>query len=181
MASFLLRLTNGGSDSDEDFFVRGVPVDILEAKCELKKMQGIDLLRMVMDQKLSKCLIGGMTCGYSLLYKGVRFCVSEVMNKGCVIERLEQWEKFYPEKGGNNDFPTLLRTSGLEPLSPGKHSEKFKVYYKDDQTQSVVYLGTVIERRKKERGNNLGDLLKKATKEYSNHVPDPSKIFLLAY
>jgi hypothetical protein len=43
----------------------------------------------------------------------------------------------------------------------------------------MVYLGTVIERRKKERGNNLGDLLKKAAMEYSNHVPDSSKVFLL--
>jgi hypothetical protein len=142
-------------------------------------MRGVDLFRIVMDQKLSKCLVGEMTCGYSLLYKGIRFCVSEVMGKGCLIERLRQWEKFYPEKGRSNDFPTLLRTSGPEPLSPGKHSGKFKVYYKDDQTQSMIYLGTVIERRKKERGNNLGDLLKKATREYSNHVPDPSKIFLL--
>jgi hypothetical protein len=45
----------------------------------------------------------------------------------------------------------------------------------------LVYVGTVIERRKKERGNNLGDLLKKAKKEYSNYVPDSSKIFLLSY
>jgi hypothetical protein len=43
----------------------------------------------------------------------------------------------------------------------------------------MVYLGTVMERRRKERGNNLGDLLKKAAAEYSNRVQDPSKIFLL--
>jgi hypothetical protein len=156
-------------------------VDILEAKCELKKMRGIDLFKMAMDQKLSKCLVGGMTCGYSLLYEGIRFCVSEIMGKGCLIERLGQWEKFYPEEGGINDSPALLQTSGSEPLSPGKNSGEFKVYYKDDLRQSMVYLGTVIERRKKERGNNLGDLLKKATKEYSDYVPDPSKIFLLGY
>jgi hypothetical protein len=154
-------------------------VDILEAKCELKKMRGIDLFRMVMDQKLSKCLVGGIACGYSFLYKGIRFCVSEIMGKGCLIERLGQWEKFYPEKGGINDFPVLLQTSGPEPLLPGKHSGEFKVYYKDSLTQSMVYVGTIIERRKKERGNNLGDLLKKAIREYSNDVPDPSKIFLL--
>jgi hypothetical protein len=45
----------------------------------------------------------------------------------------------------------------------------------------MVYLGTVIERRRKERGNNLGDLLKKAAMEYSKDVSDPSKIFLLGY
>jgi len=155
-------------------------VDFLEARRELKKMRGIDLFNMEMDQKLSKCLVGGMTCGYSMLYKGIRFCVSEVMGKGCLIERLGQWEKFYPEKRGTNDYYPFLQT-GSEELSPGKNSGEFKVYYKDDLTQSMVYLGRVIERRKKERGNNLGNLLKKATKEYSDYVPDPSKIFLLGY
>ena len=156
-------------------------MDFIEARRELKKMRGIDLFNMVMDQKLSKCLVGGMTCGYSMLYKGIRFCVSEVMGKGCLIERLGQWEKFYPEKGEINGFPALLQTSGSELSSPGENSGEFKVYYKNHLTQSMVYLGTVIERRKKERGNNLRDLLKKATKEYSDSVPDSSKIFLLGY
>jgi ribosomal protein L13E len=43
----------------------------------------------------------------------------------------------------------------------------------------MVYLGTVVERRRRERENNLRDLLKKALKEYSDYVKDPSKIFLL--
>lgn len=143
------------------------------------KMRRKNLLRMVMDQRLSKCLIGGMTCGYSLLYKGIRFCVSEVLGKGCLVERLEEWEKFYPEKRISQVSPSLLPILGAEPLSPDKRSGELKVYYRDGLTHSMVYLGTVVERRKRERGNNLGDLLKKAEKEYSNHVPDPSKIFLL--
>lgn len=154
-------------------------MDILEAKYELKKMPRENLFKMVMDQKLSKCIVGGKTCGYSLLYKGVHFCVSEVLGKGCLVERLGQWEKFYPEKGINEVSPALLPILGAEPLPPGKKSMEFKVYYRNDLTHSMVYLGTVIERRKKERGNNLGDLLKKAAKEYSHYVPDPSKIFLL--
>ncbi len=165
----------------QGFSLKGAPVDILEAKRELKEMRGINLFRIVMDQKLSKCLVGGITCGYSLLYKEIRFCLSEIMGKGCLIERLGQWERFYPEKGGINDFPALLQTSEPVPLSPGKNSGEFRVYYKDGLTQSMVYLGTVIERRKRERGNNLGDLLKKAIKEYSNYAPDLSKIFLLGY
>ncbi len=154
-------------------------MDILEAKCELMKMHRENLLNMVMDQKLSKCLVGGMTCGYSLLYKGIRFCVSEVLGKGCLVERLGEWEKFYPEKRISKGSSNLLPILGAEPLSPDKKFGEFKVYYRDGLTHSMVYLGTVIERRKKERGNNLGDLLQKAAKEYSNYVPDPSKIFLL--
>ena len=64
-------------------------------------------------------------------------------------------------------------------LSAGKKPVEFKVYHREDPTRSMVYLGTVIERRRKERGSNLNDLLKKAIKEYSDYVENPSKIFLL--
>jgi hypothetical protein len=37
----------------------------------------------------------------------------------------------------------------------------------------------IIERRRKERGDNLNGLLTKAIKQYSNQVEDPSAIFLL--
>ena len=156
-------------------------MDILEAKRELQKMRTGHLFRMLMNQKLSKCLVGGKTCGYFLLYKGIRFCVSEILGKGCLLERLEQWEKFFPEKETLNGPHALLPRLEASPSSLGKNSGEFKVYYRDDLTRCMVYLGTVIERRKKERGNNLGDLLKKAAKDYSNDVPDPSKIFLLGH
>lgn len=154
-------------------------MDILEAKRELQKMRARNLFKMTMDQKLSRCLVGGRTCGYSLLYRGIRFCVSEVLGKGCLLERLGEWERFFPEQETPHGPHALLpRLEAVFP-SPGKNCGEFKVYYRDDLTRSIVYLGTVIERRRKERGNNLGDLLKKATTEYSNHVRDLSKIFLL--
>lgn len=154
-------------------------MDILEAKRELQKMPTGNLFKIAMDQKLSKCLVGGRTCGYSLLYKGIRFCVTEILGKGCLLERLGEWEKFFPEKETLKGPHALLPRLEAVPPSPGKNSGEFKVYYRDGLTRRMVYLGTVIERRRKERGNNLGDLLKKAAMEYSNHVPDPSKIFLL--
>jgi hypothetical protein len=154
-------------------------MDILEAKRELQRMRTGNLIEMAMDQKLSKCLVGGRTCGYSLLYKGIRFCVSEVLGKGCLLERLGEWEKFFPEKETLNGPRTLLPRLETVPSSLGKNCGEFKVYYRDNLARCMVYLGTVIERRRKERGNNLKDLLKKAATEYSNHVPDPSKIFLL--
>jgi len=154
-------------------------VDILEAKRELQKMRMGNLFEMAMDQKLSRCLVGGRSCGYSLLYKEIRFCVSEILGKGCLLERLGQWETFFPEKEPLNGPHAFLPRLEAVPSSPGKKFGEFKVYYRDDLTRSMVYLGTVIERRRKERGNNLRDLLKKAAKEYSNHVPDPSRIFLL--
>jgi hypothetical protein len=43
----------------------------------------------------------------------------------------------------------------------------------------MVFLGKIIERRRKERGNNFKDLLFKAKQDYSPRVKDPSAIFLL--
>jgi hypothetical protein len=155
-------------------------MDILAAKHELQKMRARNLFKMAMDQKLSRCLVGGRTCGYSLLYRGIRFCVSELLGKGCLLERLREWERFFPEQETPRGLHALLpRLEAVLPSS-GRNCGEFKVYYRDDLTHSVAYLGTVIERRRKERGNNLGDLLKKATTEYSDRVRDPSKIFLLA-
>jgi len=156
-------------------------MDILEAKRELQKMQARSLFKMAMDQKLSGCLVGGRTCGHSLLYRGIRFCVSELLGKGCLLERLGEWERFFPEEDTGNRPRALLPKLETVPSSSGKNYGEFKVYYRDDLTRCMVYLGTVIERRRKERGNNLGDLLKKAAMEYSNHIPDPSKIFLLGH
>jgi hypothetical protein len=159
----------------------GVLLEILETKFELKRMKRGDLFKLVMDQKLSNCLVGGKVCGYSLHYKGVRFCVSELLGKGCLVERLGQWEKFYPNREKIDDSLPLLEEMSSELSLSAKRPIEFKVYYRDDLTRSIVYLGKVTERRRKERGNNLGDLLKKAIREYSNYVRDPSKLFLLGH
>jgi hypothetical protein len=140
-----------------------------------------DLFKLAMDQRLSKCLVGGKTCGLTLQYKGIRFCVSELLGKGCLVERSRPVNPFYSDEEKTNGSLALLQEMEVEVFSPGKRPVEFKVYYRDDPTHSMVYLGTVIERRRKERGNNLRDLLKKAVKEYSNDGRDPSKIFLLGY
>lgn len=156
-------------------------MEILETKGELQKLSRGDLFKLVMDQRLSKCLVGGMICGFYLQYKETRFCLSELLGKGCLIERLGQWDQIYPDKEKSNGSLSLLEEMEAEVLSPGKKPVEFKVYYREDPTRSMHYLGTVIERRRKERGNNLRDLLKKAVMEYSHIVQDPSKIFLLGY
>jgi hypothetical protein len=94
---------------------------------------------------------------------------------------LGQWEEIYPKKKGINGSLPILQKMETELLSQEKKPVEFKVYCRDGYARSMVYLGTVVERRRKERGNNLGDLLKKALKEYSDDVKDPSKIFLLSH
>ena len=56
----------------------------------------------------------------------------------------------------------------------------FDVYYRDYSTDSMVFIGKIIERRRKERGNNFKELLFKARQNYSTRVRDPSGIFLLS-
>jgi len=73
-------------------------------------------------------------------------------------------------------FPQKLET---ELLLPRKNAVGFKVYHRDQSTRSTVFLGKIIERRTKERGDNLKGLLSKAIEQYSDHVKDPSTIFLL--
>jgi len=73
-------------------------------------------------------------------------------------------------------FPQKLET---ELLLRRKNAVGFKVYHRDQSTRSTVFLGKIIERRTKERGDNLKGLLSKAIEQYSDHVKDPSTIFLL--
>ena len=101
------------------------------------------------------------------------------MGEGCQVEKLEQLEQPYDEKEKVNfslPFPQKMET---ELLFPTKKALEFKVYHRDYLTHSAVFLGKIVERRKKERGDNLKGLLSKAIKQYSDYVEDPSTIFLL--
>jgi hypothetical protein len=78
-----------------------------------------------------------------------------------------------PKKANINLSPRTTRLSK-------KTTNEFDVYYRDYSTKSMVYIGKIVERRRKERGNNHQDLLKKARKDYSPRVKDPNSIFLLS-
>ena len=59
---------------------------VFKLKEELRKMRKGDLLRMVSNQKERKCLLGGV-CPFLLKYQRILFCVSEILEQGCQIER----------------------------------------------------------------------------------------------
>ena len=154
-------------------------MDVYRARYELRNMGKRHLFRLVSVQRISGCLIGGQVCGLYLHYQGFNFCLSEIMGEGCELEKSAQLEETYQgEKEINCSFPLLDRI-GIRPLPIGKNAVAFRVYYRDHVTRSTTFLGTVIERRNRERGNNLNDLLVKAVKDYSDCVADPSTIFLL--
>jgi len=50
-------------------------------------MAKANLLKMAFSQKEKKCLLGG-TCPFLLAYQCILSCVSEIMGKGCQIEKL---------------------------------------------------------------------------------------------
>ena len=64
-------------------------------------------------------------------------------------------------------------------LTSVKRIVVFNIYYKEPPSKSIRFLGKVIERRLKERGNNFEDLLAKVRRDYSYRVIDPNGIFLL--
>jgi hypothetical protein len=153
-------------------------MDVRKARYELRRMSTGDVFKLALNWSISYCLIGGRPCGFLLQYKGSIFCVLEILGKGCQVERLMQSEQLYDEREKVTfplPFPQKLET---ELLLPRKNAVGFKVYHRDQSTRSTV-LGKIIERRAKERGDNLKGLLSKAIEQYSDHVKDPSTIFLL--
>jgi hypothetical protein len=154
-------------------------MDALKIRAELRKMGRKKLLRLVTKQKISNCLIGGTACRFHLRHKEFSFCASEIMGHSCQLEKLKKLEEVYqrPELIGRL-LPFVLGI-GTEFILTGKKTAEFNVYYRDHPAQSLVLLGKVMERRRKERGNNLKDLLKKAIIDYSDHAKDPSGIFLI--
>ena len=153
-------------------------MDVFETRKELRRMGRRDLLRLVSGQRISRCLIGGQPCGLYMRYKGFNFCVSEIIGEGCPLKGLKKIGD-YNEGMEENNYPLpLMERPGMNPLQKEERKVVFRVYYRNDVTRSIVLLGKVIERRTKERGNNLKDLLGRAVKDYSGCVEDPSMIFL---
>ncbi len=60
--------------------------DVFKLKAELRKLRERDLLRMVLNQKEGKCVLGGV-CRFLLEYRGILFCVSEILGQGCQVEK----------------------------------------------------------------------------------------------
>ena len=154
-------------------------MSVYRARNELRKIGRANLFKLASRQRISRCVVSGETCGFYLHYKGFGFCLSEILGQGCQIERMEKLE----DRDG-----TLLETDDRLPftkkfdtvsLQEEKRNIGFRVYYRDCVTRSFILLGKVIERRTKERGNNLKDLLVKAVSHYSSCVADPSAIFLV--
>lgn len=152
-------------------------MNALRAREELRRMRMKDIFRLASEQKISECLVGAKACSLFVRYKEFHFCISELFGKGCVYEVPEQLKTKMDVK----EMPLLPWDQAfLNNLH--RHERKgipFEVYWRDESTRAMILLGEIIERRKKERKNNLRDLLAKARKEFSGRVSNPALIFLL--
>ncbi len=155
-------------------------VDVYQARNELQRMGRRYLLGLASTQRISKCLISGRPCCLHLHYQGLNFCISEIMGEGCQVEKSAKTEQPYPGRDEISYSLSLMDEIEISPLSPGEKAAEIKVYLRNHVTRSITFLGRVIERRTRERGNNLNDLLVKAVRDYSGYVAEPSTIFLLS-
>jgi hypothetical protein len=155
-------------------------MNVYEVRSELRRMNKGDLFKLVSNQRILRCLIGGGACGFLFRHRGFNFCILEIFGQSCQVERSEKSEDRYGDLGEIIYPLPLMQRPGTVPLGKEKRNVQFRVYCRDNVTRSMSLLGKVIERRTKERGKNLKDLLVKAVKDYSNCIADPSAIFLLS-
>jgi hypothetical protein len=154
-------------------------MDILKTRYELRRLRKGNLFHLALNCKISYCSLGRRQCGLLFPYQGSNFCISEISGKGCQVESLQQLEGLSDQtEKGTPSLPFSLRME-TELSSPRKRTLEFKVYHKDRMSGVTVLLGTIIERRKEERGKNLKDLLSKAVQQYAGYLADSSTIFLL--
>jgi len=154
-------------------------MDFYQARNELRRMSRRYLLSLASTQKVSKCFLGGRACCLHLHYQGFNFCISEIMGEGCQVEKSAKVKEVYQSQDETSCPLPLADRIGGSPLSPGRKAVEFKVYYREPIKKSMIFLGNILERRTKERRNNLTDLLVKAVKDYSYCIEGASTIFLL--
>jgi hypothetical protein len=154
-------------------------MDFYQARNELRRMSRRHLLSLASTKRVSKCFLGARACCLHLYHQGFNFCISEIMGEGCQVERSAKVEEVYQSQDETSCPLPLVNRIGISPLSPGKKAVEFKVYCRDPIKKSMIFLGNILERRTKERGNNLRELLVKAVKDYSYCIEGASTIFLL--
>ncbi len=81
-----------------------MPDDIVsKLRAELRRIRKGDVLRMVLNQKERKCVLGGV-CPFLFEYRRILFCVSEIVGQGCQMERLH-FDHNAQGEGGRSQKP----------------------------------------------------------------------------
>jgi len=67
-------------------------MDFHSVRREVCRLGKKNLFEMLMRQKESRCLMHGL-CSFRFEYKGYTFCISELLGKGCELEKLKKLEQ----------------------------------------------------------------------------------------
>ena len=67
-------------------------MDFYLVRTELRRLKKENLFNLLMNQKEFRCLLSGL-CSFRFEYKGYTFCISEVLGKGCELEKLKKLEQ----------------------------------------------------------------------------------------
>jgi hypothetical protein len=110
---------------------------IFQFKSELRKIRKGDLLRMVLNQKERKCVLGGV-CPFLFEYRRILFCVSEILGQGCQVEkqRLDSVREAQSE-GENPQKPLKLPVGTWLPPASDCRSE-VRVLAKNRATKAFL-------------------------------------------
>ena len=64
-------------------------LNIYSVKIELRRFGLRNLFEMIMNEKESRCVLHGL-CSFYFKYRGYGFCLSEVLSKGCELQKIEE-------------------------------------------------------------------------------------------
>ncbi len=74
---------------------------------KLRKLKCKKLFEMAMNQGKTRCTLSGY-CPLCFKYEGYTFCLSEVLGKGCEVQKMEKLEKEICESDEGFDFSLSL-------------------------------------------------------------------------
>lgn len=84
-------------------------MDFYSIRVELRSLGVRNLFEIVMNQRESKCVLNGL-CPFYFKHRGYGFCLSEVLGKGCELQKLEklQSEICQTDKAMNLTLPLII-------------------------------------------------------------------------
>jgi hypothetical protein len=74
----------GGVIQTHILFAKGEGMDCHRIRAELKRMEKSELFKLAWQQKTGWCSVGASECAFLIHYKGFSFCLTELMDHGCL-------------------------------------------------------------------------------------------------
>jgi len=89
------------------------PKEYRKLRQELLELGQVELMNLAFEQKENFCILFGH-CPFGIKYKGMLFCVSELLRRGCQREQSQKEEAHDSIKQSNRDQLHLTRDHDCE-------------------------------------------------------------------